>query len=389
MPGACVNILGTLLPWRRRRIHALGETYDADIPTGQGGRCSLVLCPPAWPANDSMLAFLLLLLCAGAIYAACEYFVNGIEWLGRRLGIGETATGTVLAAFGTALPECAVTFVAVAFGASAAQKDIGVGAALGGPLALATIGYATVGLVMLLARRKRSAPPLLNADQGRLARDQGWFLSVFLLKIALGLFVFAGKPWFGLLFLAVYAVYVFLEMRRAPETEEEALEPLKLQPRSTHPAMGWICLQTLGALLVIALASHGFVIQLEALGPLLGIPAQLVSLLLSPLATELPETMNAIIWVRQGKERLALANISGAMMIQATVPSALGLFFTPWLLDTPLILAGSLTALSIGVLLWSFHRHRATARTLLCVSVFYGLFAMLILGWFMRGIGKA
>jgi cation:H+ antiporter len=34
----------------------------------------------------------------------------------------------VLAAFGTALPESVVTFVAVAFGDSAAQKDIGVGA---------------------------------------------------------------------------------------------------------------------------------------------------------------------------------------------------------------------------------------------------------------------
>ena len=36
-----------------------------------------------------------------------------------------------------------------------------------------------------------------------------------------------------------------------------------------------------------------------------------------------------------GKERLALANISGAMMIQATIPSALGIFMTPWLLDAP------------------------------------------------------
>jgi len=55
--------------------------------------------------------------------------------------------------------------------------------------------------------------------------------------------------------------------------------------------------------------------------------------LLSPIATEMPETMNAIIWVRQGRENMALANISGAMMIQATVPAACGLFGTPWLFD--------------------------------------------------------
>lgn len=53
------------------------------------------------------------------------------------------------------------------------------------------------------------------------------------------------------------------------------------------------------------------------------------ALLLSLVATELPETLNPVIWVRQGKVALALGNISGAMMIQATIPSALGIFFTP------------------------------------------------------------
>ena len=70
--------------------------------------------------------------------------------------------------------------------------------------------------------------------------------------------------------------------------------------------------------------------QLETIGrsqPEWRPSGNLVALLLSPVATELPETLNAWIWVRQGKERLALANISGAMMIQATIPTALGLFF--------------------------------------------------------------
>jgi cation:H+ antiporter len=86
------------------------------------------------------------------------------------------------------------------------------------------------------------------------------------------------------------------------------------------------------------------------------LPPQVTALLLTPLATELPETMNALIWVRQGKERLALANISGAMMIQATVPTAFGLFFTPWLLDGSLFVAATVTALAAGFLLFAFRR---------------------------------
>ena len=63
-----------------------------------------------------VLAILLFLGSAVAIYLSCELFVNGVEWLGRRLSVTQTATGTILAAVGTALPESVVTFVAVALG---------------------------------------------------------------------------------------------------------------------------------------------------------------------------------------------------------------------------------------------------------------------------------
>src|SRR4029077_19001119 len=101
--------------------------------------------------------------------------------------------------------------------------------------------------------------------------------------------------------------------------------------------------QTLGALAVIFVSSQLFVYQLDAVGPMLGLSGAVTALLLSPIATELPEIMNAIIWVRQGKIQLALANISGAMMIQATVPSGLGLLFTPWHFNTALLISGIAT----------------------------------------------
>src|SRR5215468_5929629 len=100
-----------------------------------------------------MIEAALLLASAVAIYLACEFFVNGVEWLGRRMAVGSTATGTILAAFGTALPESVVTFVAVAFTKDGAHRDLGIGAALGGPLVLATIAYAVVGIALLLCRR--------------------------------------------------------------------------------------------------------------------------------------------------------------------------------------------------------------------------------------------
>lgn len=331
--------------------------------------------------NSIILTAALLLGSAVVIYAACEYFVNGVEWVGHRFAVAQQATGSILAAFGTALPESVITFIAVVFGATAAQKEIGVGAALGGPLVLATIAYAVVGLTLIACRTRLPDTDVVRNVFKRLSVDQGWFLVVFALKIGLGLVVFAFKPWLGVFFLAVYALYFWKEMRGEEHVEAEGeLEPLKLMPARETPPPTWAILtQTLIALVVIFVASHVFVGQLDVLGPALGIRPQLLALLLSPIATELPETLNAIIWVRQGKYRLALANISGAMMIQATVPTALGLFFTPWLFDTSLVVGAIITMLAVGVMFFAFRRGLISRRLLASMGLFYAAFAIVLL----------
>jgi cation:H+ antiporter len=323
------------------------------------------------------LILILLLASAGVIYLACEVFVNGVEWVGRKLAVGQKATGTILAAVGTALPESVVTFVAVAFGVSAADKDIGVGAAMGGPLVLGTIAYAVVGVAMMASRRALPRREEARDLYEGLGRDQAWFIAISAAKLILGVVAFAMKPWLGWLFVAAYAAYAWKELRGGQDEIEEALEPLKIMPASQNPPAWAAIAQTLAALAVIFAASRFFVDQLAALGPHLGLRPQLLSLLLSPIATELPETLNAIIWIRQGKVRLALANISGAMMIQATVPTAFGLAFTSWRLDPALCLAGAITLASVGVLYLGFRRGLVSRRFLALMSVFYGLFAVI------------
>jgi cation:H+ antiporter len=335
--------------------------------------------PPPDPSGFPLIATIaLLLLSAAVIYVSCEYFVNGVEWAGRRLGVAQSAVGTVLAAFGTALPESVVTFVAVVFGDTAAQKDIGVGAALGGPLVLGTVAYAVVGAVFLASRNKQHQALLQHVDARKLSRDQAWFMAIFIAKVALGLLAFAIKPWLGFLFVIAYGIYVWEEMRRPAEADatEEELEPLKLRPNTREPSTAWAVFQTVIALIVIFLSSRLFVHQLEAIGPWLGASPQMIALLLSPIATELPETLNAVIWVRQGKIALALGNISGAMMIQATVPSAFGIFFTPWMLSRPLVWAAVVTMLAVATLFVLLRNKALSPARLSLMGLFYALFAV-------------
>lgn len=365
-----------------------------------------------------MLHVFLLLACAVVIYLACEWFVNAVEWLGVRLKIGSLAVGTILAAAGTALPESVVTLVAVLSGTRTGD-DIAVGAALGGPLVVGTLAYGITGAMLLL--RARTRPVLLEplapvvehqhqhqnqegqqaaggggtrtgkragkrrltsraldgTDTRRLARDQTWFLAIFLVKVGLGLVAFAVKPWLGLLFLAAYAVYFARELRGSTEQASgEGLQPLKLQRRRATPTTAAVLVQTAVTLAVIFGASQLFVAQLEWAGPALGLPAVVVALLLAPVATELPEILNAIIWVRQGKTQLALANISGSMMIQATIPTAIGLAFTPWIFDTPLMLAGLATIASVLYLRTLMRTGRVSAGRLAAAGGFYAAFAV-------------
>ena len=340
-----------------------------------------------------MWHFAVLAACAAAIYVSCEWFVNAVEWLGQRLRVSRVAVGTVLAALGTALPESVVTFVAVTTG-DGATRDVGVGAAMGGPLALATVAYGATGLA-LVAQRWARRPQLATVGGGvqgpmppqrgilgvrheydRLLRDQKWFLVVFAVKVALGLVAFSFKPWLGLLFFAAYAVYFGRELRGGENSERDELEPLRMQRRTANPSTWAVVVQTLGSLVVTFVASQLFVDQLNTVGPMLGLSGSVTALLLSPLATELPEIMNAVVWVRQGKNRLALANISGAMMVQATVPSGLGLLFTSWHLDGPLLWAGVVTAGAITCLLFTLLNRALTVRKLTLVGAFYGVFAL-------------
>jgi cation:H+ antiporter len=200
---------------------------------------------------------------------------------------------------------------------------------------------------------------------------------VFVVKLALGLVAFAIKPWLGLLFFAAYGVYFWREIRGGTSGDhgEHDLAPLKLQPRAVRPATTVVLVQTLGALAVIFVSSQIFVHQLDAIGPMLGLSSAVTALLLSPIATELPETMNAIIWVRQGKTQLALANISGAMMIQATVPSGLGLLFTDWRLDHALLWSGAITMAAITYLLVTMRANKLTPTRLAMAALLYLIFA--------------
>src|SRR5436190_22166370 len=150
----------------------------------------------AWDIALIVGAFVLILVGA-------DVFTNGVEWLGLKLRISEGATGSILAALGTATPETLIPVVAILFTNSVDADEIGVGAILGAPFMLGTLVTLLIGVTAFVFRVRRGRSTL-RVDAAHASRDLSFFLVLYTLALALAL---APAP---LHFLKGYLGWIFL-----------------------------------------------------------------------------------------------------------------------------------------------------------------------------------
>jgi cation:H+ antiporter len=332
--------------------------------------------------------FLEYAIALGAIVVAAALFTNAVEIIGGRLSLGQGAVGSVLAAVGTALPETMIPVVAILAAAFAARDpetagEIGIGAILGAPFLLATLAMFVVGASALAFRYRRAqgseircrevaadefpwckAPgKSVNIDADTIARDIAFFLIFFAVAAAAGVveLLYPLKVVLALLLVVAYALYVRRTLHSGAALEEVP-ERLTLWRRSSEPPSWAVVGQALLALALIVVGAQIFVDAVEHTAEVAGLPAGLVALVLAPLATELPEKINSVIWVRDGKDTLAMGNITGAMVFQSTVPVTFGVLFTRWELG-PLNLFSVVLALVSGALIYVVLRRRKTLQS--------------------------
>src|SRR5262249_7978639 len=108
------------------------------------------------------------------------------------------------------------------------------------------------------------------------------------------------------------------------------------------------------------------------IGASAGLSPLAFSLLVAPLATELPEKFNSVLWIRRGKDTLAMGNMTGAMGFQSVFPVTIGVLLTPWELAPEAPGAGTIPPAAGSVLYATLRiRGRLTAPLLLAQGVFY------------------
>jgi cation:H+ antiporter len=291
-----------------------------------------------------LLFFLLLIL------LAAEVFVNALEHLGEKLNISEGVTGSVFAAVGTALPETLVPLLAIFAGGvnSKVNEEIGVGAILGAPLMLSTL---SVFLMSVAALKKRGPKGHLTPEKSGLKRDLDFFLMAFSLAFV-ALFIPHGEAWvrvsLAFVMVMIYFVYLLMTLKSSSRLvaeghATEAEKAMWLSRIGLPENIPVILVQLAIGLGILVTGAEGFIGCVEQAAPILGISALLLSLMIVPIATELPEKVNSILWIRRHKDTLAFGNITGAMVFQGTLLPAIGISLTSWAPHKEVLLGVAIT----------------------------------------------
>jgi cation:H+ antiporter len=335
------------------------------------------------------------------ILAGCEFFTNGVEWTGKRFGLSEGAVGSVLAAIGTALPETLIPLIAILILGGSAGSEVGVGAILGAPFMLATLALFVCGL-SVLAFAKRRNTGTLNINGVLIRRDLTFFLVAYTLAAIAALvppplgFI---KTLVGFTLLPIYAVYLVYTLKTGETYSGKGPGDLYLDRALTRlihvkkksggfrhePWTILILVQLFASLAAIIIGASLFVGQINDIATRIGINPLILSLLISPLATELPEKFNSMLWIRARKDTFAIGNITGAMVFQSCIPVTIGILLTTWHLN----LADKvqfLEAATIGIALLSglilylrSSRREIKISGLMLGGVFYLLFFIVVL----------
>jgi cation:H+ antiporter len=328
------------------------------------------------------------------IVASSELFTNGIEWLGQRLNISEGVVGSVLAAVGTALPETLIPIVALVFYGQEHGAEVGIGAIAGAPFMLSTLTLGLCGLTCLLCTASGRRQPGLNVKGAVIRRDLKFFIVAY--GLALAASFLPTDPSLKILrqvaavcLVLIYPYYLYVSLRHEGEVgvEPEKLYLDRLANMGSHRLRLIIPQIGLG-LAGITGGAYVFVYYIQDVAHHFGVPPLLLSLIVSPIATEAPEKINSILWLRAKKDTLAIGNVTGALVFQSCFPVAFGVAFTAWSLDLGTFISGLVAIVSASTYFTLLKLDKLKPRHLLCGMLVYigTLTAIVGLGLYKRPI---
>lgn len=329
---------------------------------------------------DNFITIVLFILSIGLIAISCIFFNNAMNWLGKTFEL-EGTTGSVLSIIGTSLPQVIIPFIAFTFLRGVETIQIGIGAVLGAPFVLSTLGFFITGYIILSLTKKGEQGHEVDADFLLIARDIKFFLISYTFAIFAG-FLADKVPQvvIGLVLITIYGYYLYRNVVYEEMVSEELYTPLYFAPRG-DVTLGSILFQLISSLVALMGGAGLFIHTMKEISLIGGHQSGLIlAIIFAPLVIEIPSKLNLMERLRTSKDTLAIGNITSSLIFQSCILVTLGIMFSPWRLEGIAILVGCIPIVSAAILYISLTmQERVNPYILLASGGFYLVF---ILGLF-------
>ena len=289
----------------------------------------------------------LVLLVKGA-----DFFVDGAAGIAGKCRISPLVIGLTVVAFGTSMPELAVSVTSAATGST----DLSIGNVVGSNIANILLILGVSALVCKLPVRRAS-----------LVLDIPVLLIASVLLIGLGIWGGALEWWDGLIFLAVFAVYMVILMRGArkdpPIPEEEKIPKSRLGIWYAYKKeRTWflVVLTVLGLGMVVG----GGTLLVEGakyVARAAGMSERVIGLTVVAVGTSLPELVTSVVAASKKQTDIAVGNIIGSNIFNILLIVGVSSLVAPLEFRMTDNLIDALVALTAAVLLYwlaMFDKHR-------------------------------
>lgn len=277
-----------------------------------------------------------------------DYFVVSSSSIARKFNVSPLIIGLTVVAFGTSLPELAVSFAASLTVAPGATADIAMGNVIGSNI---------VNITLILGLSAVVMPILVKKSMNK--REFPFLIGITILISILAIFFQADAQivrWEAIILLLFFAFYIYLMIssnKNTDVTEELQLFDVKkavilLIIGIAGVSVGGYLVTSGAEYLAIELLVKGFNVDTSK-------AVTLVGLSIVALGTSLPELVTSVMAAKKGENEIALGNIVGSNIFNVLFILGLSGVVTPLgingdvLIDTVLLIGITLTAVIFSI----------------------------------------
>ncbi len=261
------------------------------------------------------MEYLILILSLAGIVLGADFLVKGAVVVARKCRVSSFVIGAVIVGIGTSLPELVVSTV----GAIGGNSEVAIGNVVGSNIFNV---FAILGLTALFF------PIAVSRENMKFEIPFCIAVSILLMLLVYNFFI-VGEPrlgrWDGAALLLVFTSFMWISLRRGKSSAATVGESVE----EVNKSLWFAAFSILGGLAALIVSSNFFVDEAVAIARKLGVSDAFISITLLACGTSLPELAASVTAAVKKDTDMALGNIIGSNIFNATMILGTASLITP------------------------------------------------------------